>query len=623
MKSGLEVHYQILTEKKLFCRCPAGLYSDHHDAEVLRHMRPTLSELGEYDGTALMEFKTKKNVIYLLNRESVCTYEMDDTPPFPINQKALDIAIEIALMLNCKIVGEVHVSRKQYLDGSIPTGFQRTAIVGVDGWVPYKNRKIGIIQLALEEDACREVSDVGHTITFRTDRLSMPLVEVVTAADMKTPDEVAEVGYIIGDILRVTGKVRRGIGTVRQDVNVSIEGGTRVEIKGVPRIPLFPALVYNEALRQHNLLKIRDFMRQKFSSREEIKGDIFDLSNIQNRIRHRLVKKAISKRGATLKGVALRGINGLLMMPTQPGLTFAHEISERLRVIACLDQLPNLLHTEDLSVAGLEPADLSLIGKAINLREGDTGVITWGTADDTQTAVQEIIIRVQEAYDGVQNETRQARRDGLTDFERILPGPDRMYPDTDSPPTAIAPERVERIRKLLPRPPWLLQKEFEKKGIPVQWAKCLAVHSDRGLFERITNRNDVNPKLVAWVFVELSKHLRRRGVPVDNLKPEHWDRFGELIAQKRIYREGWPLLISYMAEHPQEDPEDFLAAQNITPLNSEMLAKTVAGIAEKHRGTKLYDEENWPTVLMGQVMRELRGRAPGALIWETVKQQSR
>jgi len=111
MKSGLEVHYQILTEKKLFCRCPAGLYSDHHDAEVLRHMRPTLSELGEYDGTALMEFKTKKNVIYLLNRESVCTYEMDDTPPFPINQKALDIAIEIALMLNCKIVGEVHVSR--------------------------------------------------------------------------------------------------------------------------------------------------------------------------------------------------------------------------------------------------------------------------------------------------------------------------------------------------------------------------------------------------------------------------------------------------------------------------------------------------------------------------------
>src|SRR5512136_1828403 len=103
-KSGLEIHQQLLTGKKLFCRCPAGRYSDHYHAEILRHMRPTLSELGEYDGTALMEFKTKKEIVYRINRDTVCTYEMDDTPPFMIDEQALDIALSVALLYRCAMV---------------------------------------------------------------------------------------------------------------------------------------------------------------------------------------------------------------------------------------------------------------------------------------------------------------------------------------------------------------------------------------------------------------------------------------------------------------------------------------------------------------------------------------
>ena len=196
-KSGLEIHQQLLTSRKLFCRCPAGRYSDTYHAEILRHMRPTLSELGEYDGTALIEFKTKKEIIYQINHDTVCTYEMDDTPPFELNGEALDIALGIGLQYNCTMVDEIHISRKQYLDGSIPTGFQRTTIVGVNGHIPYKDRSITIIQLGLEEDACREVSDVGHRRVYLTDRLGMPLIETVTAPDMRTPQEVAEVGEIL------------------------------------------------------------------------------------------------------------------------------------------------------------------------------------------------------------------------------------------------------------------------------------------------------------------------------------------------------------------------------------------------------------------------------------------
>src|SRR5512142_758387 len=278
---GLEVHQQLLTQRKLFCHCPAGRYTRTHDGTVLRHMRPTLSELGVYDGTALMEFKTRKHIIYLLNRENTCTYEMDDTPPFPVNQAAVDVAIEQCLMLGCDIVDEVHIARKQYLDGSIPTGFQRTAIVGVNGRLPFHGRHISITQVSVEEDSCREVSDRGHLIVWRTDRLGMPLIETVTGPDLRTPDEVAEAILLVGRVCRSTGHVRVGMGASRQDVNVSVRGGRRVEIKGVPKAGWAPRLVHGEAIRQVNLLKLRDeLIRRGFTTPESIGVESADVTSV-------------------------------------------------------------------------------------------------------------------------------------------------------------------------------------------------------------------------------------------------------------------------------------------------------------------------------------------------------
>src|SRR5512136_1654293 len=278
--SGLEVHQQLLTTHKLFCRCPAGRYTETHDGEVLRHMRPTLSELGEYDGTALMEFKTKKNIIYLLHKSNVCTYEMDDTPPFLMNQEALDVAVEQCLMLGCDIVDEVHVARKQYLDGSIPTGFQRTAIVGVNGRLPFRGRTLSITQVSVEEDSCREVSDRGHLIVWRTDRLGMPLIETVTGPDLRTPEEVEEAILLMGRVCRSTRHVRTGLGASRQDVNVSVRGGRRVEIKGVPQAWWARKLVHGEAVRQVNLLRLRDELgRRGFARPESIQADSADVAD--------------------------------------------------------------------------------------------------------------------------------------------------------------------------------------------------------------------------------------------------------------------------------------------------------------------------------------------------------
>jgi len=272
-------------------------------------MRPTLSEMGEYDGTALMEQRTRKNIIYRIKNRSACTYEIDDTPPFRLDQEALDIAIEIALMLKTNIVGELHIARKQYLDGSIPTGFQRTGIIGIEGEIPLTDKTIRIIQLSLEEDSCREISDVGHWRTYSTDRLGMPLIEMVTYPDMLTPDEVAEAGHYLRFLSRSSGKVRTGIGAGRQDVNVSITGGTRVEIKGVAHICWIPNLTHIEAFRQKALLAIRDQLLQRISDPTDWKPTHteLDVASLSSEID---IKWRAARRDQQLVAINLPGFEG-------------------------------------------------------------------------------------------------------------------------------------------------------------------------------------------------------------------------------------------------------------------------------------------------------------------------
>ncbi len=509
LRSGLEIHQQIDTEKKLFCRCPVLPYSDVYDAQILRHMRPTLSELGEYDGTALMEFKTRKNITYQINSDTICTYEMDDNPPFELNPQALDIALEITMLLNCKLVSEAHVLRKQYLDGSIPAGFQRTTLLGVDGWIPFRNRRISIIQLGLEEDACREVSDCGHDRVYLTDRLGIPLIETVTAPEMTTPHEVAQVAVILSNLVRASGKVRRGIGAARQDVNVSVTGGCRVEIKGVSRIPTIPLLVHNEAFRQVSLLEIKQELLRRGITDSTFSSECFDVTQELAGTAFEYAASALNK-GFELRAVVLRGYRGLLSTVTQPGRTFAGEISDRVRVIACLDSLPNIVHNgeEGHSFSDNEWENLKKISGS---GEEDSIIVVWGPSEDIKTAVSEITIRAREAIDGVCSETRQSFPDGTNGFERILPGPNRMYPDTDLPPITITEEMIERIESILPERPWERMNRYITAGIPAESARQMSISDTRFLYDSAVSKSTYSPRVLMHFFLSTLHHLKKSG----------------------------------------------------------------------------------------------------------------
>jgi glutamyl-tRNA(Gln) amidotransferase subunit E len=566
-------------------------YTEEFHAEILRHMRPTLSELGEYDGTALMEFKTKKEIIYQIHKDTVCTYEMDDTPPFELNDDALDIALEVTMLLGCNLVSEVHIARKQYLDGSIPTGFQRTTILGVDGWIPYKGRKIRIRQLGLEEDACREVSDVGHLRTYRTDRLGIPLIETVTEPDMKTPREVAEVAQRLRWLVRSTGKVRRGIGAARQDVNVSVEGGRRVEIKGVPRIPLIPLLVHTEAFRQVALLEMQRELGRRGISHDSFKADIHDVTDLLRGTSYYPVAKAL-RSGLEVRAVVLRGYRGILPVRTQPETTFAREISDRVRVIACLDCLPNIAHS-DMEGETISSSEWTKIKKLCSTGEKDAVVIVWGGGQDVETGAKEIAIRAEEALDGVPNETRQALPDGTNGFERILPGPDRMYPDTDLPPLAITDERIERIRMQLPEPPWKREERYAGFGLEGPTAARLSIAPERRLFDRAVEETSLPGQLIANMLLGRIRSGRKKG-KLPRCTPELF-----AVSLKTAEREGLPheAILPYLEEvcgkngsnpeeaaerftpkgAPEKDIEAFLREEDLPALAGEKLKRYLMG----------------------------------------------
>jgi glutamyl-tRNA(Gln) amidotransferase subunit E len=612
LKSGLEIHQQLTTKKKLFCRCPAGHYSEKYDAEILRHMRPTLSELGEYDGTALMEFKTKKEIVYQLNKDTVCTYEMDDAPPFELNQEALDIALEITLLLNCNMVSELHIARKQYLDGSIPTGFQRTTILGIDGWIPYQDRKIGIIQLGLEEDACREVSDEGHIRTYRTDRLSMPLIEVVTYPHMHTPQEVADVAQLIRQLTRSTGKVNRGIGAARQDVNVSIEGGTRVEIKGVPRIPLIPILVHNEAGRQKTLLEIRDRLKQRGLTTENFKSEFFDVTDILKDTSYLPIKNVVSN-DFKIKCVKLPFFKGILRYPTQPGTNFAKEISDRVRVIGCLDKIPNIIHS-DTDDETISSTNWMKIKKLSRFEPVDALVIVWGNPRDVETASQEIVIRAQEAIIGVPSETRQALPDGTTGFERILPGPDRMYPDTDLPPFALSEDRIQRIQANLPPVPWVRREKYHQLGLPDFMMDQLLLSGKADIFDRLIAELKVDPNLAAVFLTQTLKHFKRKGLPVGKLGDDSIISVFKAYKNNQIVREAIPVIIENWLNLNARPIEDVITQYPI--INERELLSKITEVIDENDLNTYHDEATKLSYVIGKVMKMIKGRVDGKIVAE-------
>ena len=609
---GLEVHQQLKTEKKLFCHCPAGKFQkmDQFQAEITRHMRPTLSEMGGYDGTALMEFKTKKTIIYRIADETTCTYEIDDTPPFKINNQALNIALEIAQLLKSNIVGELHITRKQYLDGSIPTGFQRTAIVSIEGEIPLKSKTVRIIQLSIEEDSCREVSDVGHVRVYTTDRLGMPLIETVTYPELETPFEAAEAAQYIRFLNRSTGKVRTGIGAAREDVNVSIAGGTRVEIKGVSRISSIPELVHNEAFRQKSLLKIKKLLNERLPNKETWKISYKTLTEEELQT---LGIINSSKKNLEYTALNLPYFKEILSFFTGPGRRFSDEISDRLKVIACIEK-PNMLHSEDWE-ENIKGITFEKIRNLLKSQPQDSQIILWGPKEDIPTALATIEERCLMAFEEVPKETRKALENGTTLFERVLPGADRMYPDTDSAPISISEDLIKDIGADIPKEVSYRLHQLRLWQIPEDTYFYLLRNNLVPLIEKINLDFKISPLMVGTLLGHKLKHLEGNAsqsfVNAKTSKAFNYNKIYDLykfITQEELHYDIAYDLLPEIYKNDKVEISFLLQNINFEKYGKENIVKEI--LALKDSFMKINTSKN-PQAIVKWIMKELHSKAVG------------
>jgi glutamyl-tRNA(Gln) amidotransferase subunit E len=599
--AGIEIHQQLDTTEKLFCHCPTTLCEiPDHNGEFFRYLRATVSEMGEIDRAAQEEMKHNRRFQYF-TYDTTCLVENDEEPPAPLNNEALSICLTIAKMFGMTPVPQVHTMRKLVIDGSNTSGFQRTALVGFSGTLPNGAR---IETICLEEEAAQRVKDE----VFSLDRLGIPLVEITTSPDMHTPEDVQAVAEYIGMVLRSTGKVKRGLGTIRQDVNISIAKGARVEIKGVQELDLIAEVVRREVLRQRNLLSIRDELRNRGAKVELISG--VDVTSLFKETKSTVIKKA-----KKVHALALKGFGGLLGREIQPERRLGSEMSDYAKKCG----VGGIFHTDELPAYGITAEEVTRLRSHLSAGEQDCVVLIAGASEKQATcAINQVILRARLAISDrpVPEETRKMLESGSTAYMRPLPGAARMYPETDVLPVLIDDERWGSVTI-----PELLTSKAERfvqaYGIEKNYAIQLASSEKLPLFNRAVQEG-IKPKLAAFTILSTSTELRRDGVDIRRIPDQAYLDTWHAVDTGKAAKEAIPEIFRLIASGSTFADALAKMAPAISRADLEVIVKKI--ITDR---ADFIAQKGMASVgpLMGIVMAEVRGSVDGKIVSEILKKE--
>ena len=609
LKVGIEVHQELATQHKLFCRCPPKLSEAEPEYTFLRRLRPSQSELGEIDPAALFEFLKGKTIKYEGDHTTSCLVEMDEEPPGPLDAETLDLTLSFALMVNSYPMDEVHVMRKTVVDGSNTGGFQRTCVVSLGGVVEVDGKRYGVQQISLEEDAARNVGEEGSIIRYRLDRLGIPLMEIATAPDMHDPVEVQKVALRVGSLLRATGKVRRGLGTIRQDVNVSIMNGKVVEIKGVQDLPLMPTIVEYEAQRQWNLLEIRDELVKRGVKPADIVDAQIDVSSVFKATESKILRSAM-KAGGMVKAVRLPGFAGLTGRELCPGRRLGTEMSDHAKYRG---GVKGIFHTDELPGYSITQPEVDALRRFVGAAEGDAVVIVADEAEKARRALTAVVERARDVFNGIPLETRATNPDGTTRFTRPRPGAARMYPETDVKAITITPEHLASLGETLPEMPEAKLKRFQSDyDLNEKLAKQIVDSDYMSLFEELARDHSALTTLAAVTLTEELKRLQRDGVPVETLTDEAIRGTFSLVDSGEVVKESVPAMLTWLVQNPAKPAKEAIAVLGLGLLSEAQLASIVEAKIKVSSELVAKMGEKAAGPIMGMVMGEVRGRAKAA-----------
>lgn len=618
LKAGLEVHQQLDTAAKLFCSCKPQLFKGEPEITFLRRLRPTQSELGQVDPAALFEFQKGVKILYEATRESACLVEMDEEPPHDLNREAVEIALIAALMMKAKPVDEIHVMRKTVIDGSNTTGFQRTCVVALNGEFDIKGKKVPIQHVSLEEDAARKMGEGSQIIRYRIDRLGIPLIEVTTAPVIYSPQEAEETALTIGRILRATRKVRRGLGTIRQDLNISIRDGALTEIKGVQELELVSRVIENEVQRQLSLLKIRDELKEREVKEKDIKEEFVDVTSVFEQTKCKVILKALEQNKRVL-AVKLPKFAGLLKRELALGMRLGAEMAD---IASFWGRVGGIFHTDELPAYSITVDEVNQLGRLMKKEPLDAVVFVADTLENATDALKAVAQRAREAVKGVPEETRAANPDGTTRYMRPRPGAARMYPETDVPPIQLTKEYLEKLWSQLPELPEQkmrrLMKEYE---LNQKLAKQILDSEYGDLFETVAKETGVSPTVIAVALTETLKALRREGINIEAVTDEQFRELFSLIDSGKTTKEAIPEIITWLSKHEGATAKEAIESLGLAMISQKELERIINDLMERNKS--LVEERGKGAFgpLMGMIMKKVRGRVKAEMVSGILKKR--
>lgn len=609
---GIEIHQQLDT-KKLFCSCDSHLSENVYDS-IYRRSRPTANEVGEIDKAALVQSQKNLGYRYQLTHETSCLVELDDEPPHNVNSDAMETALIFSEMMKAKVADEVHFMRKIVVDGSNTSGFQRTALIATDGEIEVGKKKISILSVCLEEDACRKVESTDDEITYRLDRLGIPLIEVATGPEICTPEECMEVAQRIGLLLRATKRVKRGIGTIREDLNISVLGGSRTEIKGVQELKLLPLYVQNEVDRQKMLLRVKDILVKRGT--KPVNVEFVDVTKIFDGCKSKVISNSLSDNGRVI-AVRLPGFGGVMRCDSKK-LRLGTEIAQRARS----QGVKGIFHSDELPGYGIEQRFVDNLKKFLGMTdENDAFVLCAAEDKKAKNALQAVVERANLALIGVPEETRDPLPDGTSKYSRPLPGAARMYPETDIPPIEITKAMLTKICNSLPEFPEKIEERLVTQyGINAQQAKQIVRQDNVDLFEKITSKYGM-ANVVATTLSNTYMELEHDGIDTTIVftNEKMMDIFG-MLKDGCFTKEAIPALLKETAS--EESLEMAIKKLGLEVVDNDEASQIIARIVkEREEFIKIKGGIQAVGPLMGPVMNMLRGKIDGKKVNDLLTQE--
>lgn len=481
----------------------------------VRKLRPTQSELGAYDPAAVFEFSKMHTVEYHAPPGSSCLVEADEEPPHEVGPEALETTLIFSSKLRSKIMDEIHVMRKIVIDGSNTTGFQRTMLVATGGYLDIADKRVGVQSICLEEDAAKLIGDEKGVRRFGLDRLGVPLVEIALEPVTGRPSEIMEVALTLGRLLRASKRVARGLGSIRQDINISIRNGAVVEVKGVQQLDQLVKVIEYEMQRQYGLIVIAQKLKEKNIDFQTVGDRIEDISNIlgRNRAPSRIIKKIIED-GGRIIAIKVPGFAGMIGFEPYADIRLGRELGKLVKFY----DIDGVFHSDELPNYGITEQDVAAVKRTLQMNDNDAFVILGGPKDKIKFASEAIIQRLKAAINGVPAETRAATPDGKTVFLRPRPGLARMYPETDILPIAITKSILEPLADKVPLH-WdeIVDSLAKKYNLNIKMATQIFDSDYFNLFEEIASETKIEPTFIASKLTEDLTSLQRQGLDISVL----------------------------------------------------------------------------------------------------------